>query len=151
MSAACALLVSMVCFRGPVKQKHEESGLWRSDTMSAPGFKARIFRGDQLLSPDWRQLSEACFEDACVRYHKHCLTTPGEVHCTYSYAWPADDFLHTLEVSADSPENYAAAERAIGLVPPDRPESKQILLALLGIASALEAAPTCPSRTECWP
>jgi len=151
MSAACALVVSFVCFQGPVKASHEASGLWRSDTLSAPGFKAVIWRGDQYLAPDRRQMSEACVGEICVRYHKYCLATPGVVRCEYAYAWPADDFLHTLEVSADSAENYADAERGIGLVPPDRPESVQLMLGALGVASAARATPTCPARTDCWP
>ena len=151
MSAACAWVVALVCFQAPVKVKHEESGPARADTISARGFKARIWQADSFQSPDRRKLSEACIEEFCVRYHKHCVTTPGAVRCDYSYAWPADDFLRTLEVSADSAENFAKAERAIALIPPDRPESVQLTLAALGVASDARAAPTCPRRMECWP
>ena len=151
MSSACALVVSLVCFQGSVKVKHAESGSWRRDTISAHGFQALIWRGDSYRSPDRRQLSEACIAAICVRYHKYCVATPGEVRCDYSYAWPADEFLHTLEVSADSAENYANAERAIALVPPDRPDYVQLSLGSLGVASAAEAAATCPPRMDCWP
>ena len=151
MSVACAALVSMVCFEGPVKVRHADGGLWRSDTIAAHGFKALIFHGDAYEAPDRRQMSEACIEEFCVRYHKYCVATAGEVRCEYAYAWPADEFLHTLAVSAASAENYADAERAIALVPPDRPESVQLALASLGVASDARATPTCPQRIDCWP
>ena len=151
MSAACALVVSFVCFQGPVRVKHEDNGLSRRATISAHGFKALIVRDDNYQAPDRRQLSVACIDEFCVRYHKFCVATPGEVRCEYSYAWPADEFLHTLEVSADSAENFADAERAIALLPPDRPETVQLSLGTLSVAAAARAVPTCPRRKDCWP
>jgi len=157
MSLACAVIVSLVCFHDRVTVVHKDWGLGRSDTMTAPAFTAESRAGDDLQDPDWRELSESCVAGFCVRYHRHCTTTPAQVRCDYeygAYGRAGDRFLHRFSVRAPTPAAFAAAERRIALLASGDRGAARLSLGALNVSAEDEHAPACPRRPvreDCTP
>jgi len=149
----CTLMVGLFCFEGSVtKIVDDQDALWTGVTVSAADYAASASWGDVIITPDWRRMNEACVENFCVRYIKHCTDTADETQCSYQVGRPGDEEATTLFIRELSKGGIARAERSISYLSDEASRSLWVPLSALVIQSAAEDAPPCPrEQLPCLP
>jgi hypothetical protein len=101
---------------------------------------------DNIVTPDWRKMNEACSENLCFRYFKHCSSSDQETVCYYQFGHPGDEEAVTLRVVASAAEGIIRAEASISVL--NDPESRALRLPLnsLHVTSDAPTAPICPRK-----
>ena len=153
MSSACALVVSLLCFHGKVVSHVESAAVSSNVIVTSKNYVATIWGSDNVYTPDWRTMSEACVERACYRYLKHCAPVSGKIQCRYYFGVPGDQEARELQLEASSSGKLRSGEKDIFLLVSVQHASPAFPLSALTIESKAESPKPCPRDEEnkCFP
>ena len=148
----CVVLIKLLCFQGAVAETRQKLGLDVRHTITSRDYVAEMSRSDNITTPDWRRMAEACAGVLCVRYHKHCFTVDDKTICEYWFGRPGDDEARFVRVTAHSKNELAKAEDGIAVLSETRSRTPRVPLRLFALESEVPAPPPCPqSDLPCVP
>lgn len=148
MSPLCPLLVVFACFHHGGTVEHKDWGLGRTDTISGSEYVAIIRSGDNILTPDWRQMSETCSGAKCLRYFKHCDAQRSATVCECYFGRPGDEEARYLKLSVPSRYPIGEIESAIDVLSDPGSGASGYALSLMAANSSTTKLPLCPFRRE---
>jgi hypothetical protein len=149
----CSLVVGLLCFDSPIESTPEYSPSGRVLITTTAGYVADV--QPMLVMPDWRKLPEACSENLCFRYFKHCPAVPVGIVCEYKIGrfgeiWEGGPF--DLKITAISQEAMAQADLAISVLSDPKSRSLRVPLNRFRSASVDRDVPLCPEAEKpCTP
>src|SRR3954471_20835539 len=95
----CTVIVGLLCVEGPIESIPNYSPMGRVVVKTTSGYVADV---EQMITmPNWRKMSEACSENLCFRYFKHCSTEGVGIVCEYRIGrfgeiWEGGPFILTI-------------------------------------------------------
>jgi hypothetical protein len=153
MSLACTTIVSLLCFQGAVKTHLAPGAIAPHQVVTAKAYTVTVWSSDNIYTPDWRTMSEACIGARCYRYLKHCASASRKITCDYSFGIPGDDSALEIQLEARSYEELKRAVANILLISPEQSELSKFSLGAFAIESESHIPKACPRRepNKCMP
>ena len=152
----CLLIVANLCLHNVTSVEMHESSVMARALVRGQGFEANvILRSDNIRTPDWSKMNQACAEDVCVAYVKFCSHSGGEYSCSYHFSQPGEIQNTVVEIVAKDPRTMHEAESSFGVLSRSGWMPMEIPFAKFTVSVEGAAAPPyCRRRagqTECWP
>ena len=151
----CMLFLANICMQNISAVEIHDSGLSASATVHGADYTAEIvFRSDWINTPDWKNMSEACWEGVCIAYNKWCAEKKATAYCEYQFSQPGDTQNTIIKVSAQNQLGLANAEKGLAVLTRNGWDAVQISLEHFTILSESQVPPSCgfrKSQTTCWP
>ena len=144
----CVMIVANLCIHDVVAVEIKDSGLAAWAYIRAESYQAIAeIRSDQINTPDRLRMSDACENDACVKYYKHCETA-GTVTCHYYFNRLSDESNSYLSITGSTLALVDQAAGKFGAIA-ERKNGKlgEIPLAKFTVASTLASPPVCRRRS----
>jgi hypothetical protein len=152
----CVLLVANICLNSVTALDYKQGGL-SGPLISArgPGYTLVIDPGgDNVKTPDWKRMANACTGKACVAYFKHCKTIGTATACEYHFSQPGEIQNTVIRLTGDNREVVTDAETKIGILSRVGIDFEIVPLSALKTESLEAKPPYCRPRaqsSECWP
>lgn len=152
----CIVLVANLCLNSVTTLDLNEGGLSGSlINVRGPGYSLVIDPGgDNIRTPDWKRMANACLNGVCVAYFKHCKVAGAATVCEYHFSQPGEIQNTVVRLSGSNREAVTDAEKKIGILARAGINFQVVPLTALNTESAESEPPYCRSRaqsSECWP
>lgn len=151
----CLVLVANLCLHSVTTVEIHDSGLGARAEIRGHDFEGDIvLRSDNIFTPDWSRMNNACVEGACVAYFKHCVTSDGAITCDYHFSQPGETQNTLVSISAKNGSELQSAEESIGVLTRSGWTFKEVPLSTFTKVSDEATPPYCKHRvpqSACWP
>jgi hypothetical protein len=149
----CLVVIAQLCLHDAVRIDFDDSGLGASARVSGRGFQAVIvLRTDNVFTPDWSKMNEACADDSCVAYFKHCQQKAPST-CDYYFSQPGDAQNTHVTITAKTPDALVQAEQDFGVLTRSGWVTREVSSSGFIVVSDKAAPPVCGHRSSlscCW-
>jgi hypothetical protein len=150
----CLVVVAQLCLHDALRLDFSDFGLGASAKVSGADFQAVIvLRSDNVWTPDWSKMNQACADDSCVAYFKHCLQK-APTTCDYYFSQPGDTQNTHVTITAQTADALMHAEQAFGVLTRSGWVIREVSFSAFSVVSDKATPPLCGHRTpqsSCWP
>ena len=156
MSFECLALVANLCVHSAVSIDFNDGGLMSTALIHERSAEIwLLLRSDNIVTPDWSKMNEACKDDVCVAYYKFCAPDEkGMPSCTYWFSQPGDRVNKEVTIQAKTDEQVREAEQDLGVVTRYGWIVKEIPFTSFKLVGQSSGPPYCnrhAPQSACWP
>lgn len=146
MAFLCPILILGLCFQQVKSVDVASGGLWSQYRVHSQTYDAQITQSDAVGSAiDWHKMNEACKNDVCLLYHKHCAAFDGVWRCDYVFGAVEGTNVRSVQIEAKDAAAFGTAEELIGV-----PEKNGLSAAVLPLSAFAQTSPE-PTAPVCSP
>ena len=153
----CLVAIASLCLRNADSILLKDSGSSARAVVHSKGYEVEILlRSDNIFTPDWSRMAEACANDVCISYYKHCTESKSatEIKCDYYFSQPGETQNTEVTITADDTNILKQAEIGVGVLARAGWIASVIDLSRFERQSDAASPPYCRRRvpqSACWP
>jgi hypothetical protein len=150
----CFVILAHLCIHSVPSVSVRDSTLHKNAEIHGPDFDVSVmWNTDNIRTPNWAKMNQACGYEGCIAYFKHCDSTVKLSTCEYHFSQPGERQNTVVEIKAASDTKLRETESAIGVLVRAGWNLEEISLAKFTINSDETTPPYCSPRilqSACW-
>lgn len=152
----CTLIIAGICASNISSIRVFDTALGFSAEVGGSDFTAEIIaHSDNIKTPDWSRMNDACEGYLCFAYYKHCKQEGTRHLCEYHFSRPSDLQNTILKLYGKNREAIEAASRSFAVLPELLLDGAKVSISRMDVESPEPKPPYCDVRkgpkASCWP